>query len=103
MPKYERMEDLPPVIQRLLKERGWTYPPSKEMKREWREARERLDGAFCSDPEVLEMRYEEDRPSWWVKLKSDPERYRRWKEEATKRYQEWKKRKEQEKEQGNAR
>ncbi len=102
VPKAERLEDLPPKIQELLKKRGWTWPPTEEMRREWREAWEQIACFPPTDPEVLEMVWEEDRPNWWVRLKSDPEAYRRWKEEATKRYQQWKAQQEQKKGEGDA-
>jgi hypothetical protein len=86
----KKMEDLPPVIQELMKKRGWTYPPSEEMKREWREAGERAAGSVHVDPEVLEMIWEEDQTCWQYRWKeTDPEGYRRWKEEATARYRRW--------------
>jgi hypothetical protein len=102
--KYERMEDLPPVLQELLKKRGWTYPPSEEMKKEWREAAERFCGSVHTDPEIVEAMWEEDNPGWFREWKEKhPAEYRRWKEEATARYQQWQRQQEQEKEQGNAR
>ena len=86
----KKMEDLPPVIQELMKKRGWTYPPSTEMKREWREAAERFVGSVHVDPEVLEMIWEEDPTCWQYRWKeTDLEGYRRWKEEATERYRRW--------------
>ncbi|MCX7778592.1 MAG: hypothetical protein N2381_11175, partial [Armatimonadetes bacterium] len=60
MPKAKRLEDLPPKIQELLKKRGWTYPPTEEMKRQWREAAKQFDGALRTPPEVLEELAEED-------------------------------------------
>jgi hypothetical protein len=76
--KYERMEDLPPILQQLLKEKGWTYPPSEAMKRKWREARERFAGKTHIPLEALiEMAHEEGE---WEKL--------RWYEEQLKKQQE---------------
>jgi len=84
------MEDLPPVIQELMKKRGWTYPPSEEMKREWHEAGERAAGSVHVDPEVLEMIWEQEDPGRYYRWKeTNPEGYRRWKEEATERYRRW--------------
>lgn len=95
MPKAKRLEDLPPKIQELLKKRGWTFPPTEEMKREWREAAKQFDGSLHTDPEVLEMMWEEEKPDWLRRWKEqDPEGYRRWKEEATKRYLQWKRQQE---------
>ncbi len=61
MPKgYKRMEDLPPVLQQLLRERGWTYPPTEEMKREWDEAAERFVGKTHIPHEALAEMERED-------------------------------------------
>lgn len=43
---------LPPQILEQLKERGWTWPPTEEMKRQWREAHEQFVDTSPTDPEV---------------------------------------------------
>jgi len=99
-----REVEISPTIEALLKKRGWTFPPTDEMVQEWREARERSAGSIHTDPEVMEARWEEDKPGWLREWKEkDPDGYRRWKEEATERYQRWKRQQEQEKERTHAR
>lgn len=44
--------ELPPQIMEQLKKKGWTWPPTEEMKRQWREAREKFCGSMSMDPEV---------------------------------------------------
>jgi hypothetical protein len=61
------MEDLPPVLQQLLKEKGWTYPPTEEMKREWDEAAERVVGKTHIPLEALIEMARED--GEWEKLR----------------------------------
>ena len=56
--------EIPPKIDELLKKRGWTFPPTDEMVREWREAREHSAGSVHTDPAVVEARWEEDKPGW---------------------------------------
>jgi len=55
----KRLEDLPPKIQEALKRKGWTYPPTEEMKRQWREAWERIIGKDDTEPELLEELWRE--------------------------------------------
>jgi hypothetical protein len=43
---------LPPQIMEQLKKKGWTWPPTEDMKRRWREIDERLAGSMHMDPEV---------------------------------------------------
>jgi len=57
--KPKRLEDLPPKIQEALKRRGWTYPPTEEMKRQWKEAWERIIGRDETDPDLLEELWRE--------------------------------------------
>lgn len=44
--------ELPPQIMELLKKKGWTWPPTEEMKKQWLEAHEQLSGSMHMDPEV---------------------------------------------------
>lgn len=46
--------ELPPNIMELLKKKGWTWPPTEEMKKQWKEADERLCGCIHVDPENWE-------------------------------------------------
>jgi hypothetical protein len=55
-----REVEIPPKIEELLKKRGWTFPPTEEMKREWREAAKRFDGSLRTGREVLEELAKED-------------------------------------------
>jgi len=56
----KRLEDLPPKIQEAMKRKGWTYPPTEEMKRQWKEAWERIIGrGSTEDPELLEELWRE--------------------------------------------
>ena len=55
----KRLEDLPPKIQEALKRKGWTYPPTEEMKRQWKEAWERIIGRDETDPDLLEELWRE--------------------------------------------
>ncbi len=48
-----REVEISPTIEALLKKRGWTFPPTEEMRREWREAGERLAGSLSTPYEVL--------------------------------------------------
>ncbi|MFA0735989.1 MAG: hypothetical protein OGMRLDGQ_002489 [Candidatus Fervidibacter sp.] len=57
--KPKRLEDLPPKIQEALKRKGWTYPPTEEMKRQWKEAWERIIGRDETDPDLLEELWRE--------------------------------------------
>jgi hypothetical protein len=57
--KPKRLEDLPPKIQEALKRKGWTYPPTEEMKRQWKEAQEELAGCLDTDPDLLEELWRE--------------------------------------------
>jgi hypothetical protein len=50
---------LPPKIQEALKRKGWTYPPTEEMKRQWKEAWERIIGRDETDPDLLEELWRE--------------------------------------------
>ena len=43
---------LPPQIMEQLKKKGWTWPPTEEMKKQWREADQRLAGSMHMEPEV---------------------------------------------------
>jgi hypothetical protein len=44
---------LPPQIQKLLKKKGWTWPPDEKLKAEMHEAWEKLSGCWQTDPQVL--------------------------------------------------
>jgi hypothetical protein len=55
-----REVEISPKIEALLKKRGWTFPPTEEMKREWREAGERSAGSLHTPPEVWEELEKED-------------------------------------------
>jgi hypothetical protein len=57
--KPKRLEDLPPKIQEALKRKGWTYPPTEEMKRQWKKAQEELAGCLDTDPDLLEELWRE--------------------------------------------
>jgi len=57
--KPKRLEDLPPKIREALKRKGWTYPPTEEMKRQWKEAWERIIGRDETDPDLLEELWRE--------------------------------------------
>ena len=57
--KPKRLEDLPPKVQEALKRKGWTYPPTEEMKRQWKEAQEELAGCLDTDPDLLEELWRE--------------------------------------------
>jgi len=96
--------EIPPKIEELLKKRGWSFPPTDEMVREWRDALNRSAGSIHTDPDVVEARWEEDKPGWLREWKeNDLEGYRRWRQEATERYHRWKMQQEPEKERRNAR
>ncbi|MFA0740742.1 MAG: hypothetical protein DFNUSKGM_000849 [Candidatus Fervidibacter sacchari] len=55
----KRLEDLPPKIQEALKRKGWTYPPTEEMKRQWKKAQEEMAGCLDTDLELLEELWRE--------------------------------------------
>jgi hypothetical protein len=55
-----REVEIPPKIEALLQKRGWTFPPTDEMVREWREAGERSAGSIHTPPEVWEELAKED-------------------------------------------
>jgi hypothetical protein len=57
--KPKRLEDLPPKLQEALKRKGWTYPPTEEMKRQWKEAWDRIIGRDSTDPEIMEELWQE--------------------------------------------
>ena len=57
--KPKRLEDLPPKIQDALKRKGWTYPPTEEMKQQWKEVQEDLAGCLDTDPDLLEELWRE--------------------------------------------
>jgi len=44
---------LPPQIQKLLKKKGWTWPPDEKLKAEMHEAWERLSGSTATPPHIL--------------------------------------------------
>jgi bifunctional DNA-binding transcriptional regulator/antitoxin component of YhaV-PrlF toxin-antitoxin module len=44
---------LPPNIQELLREKGWTWPPDGKLKAEIREASEKFVGGIKMDKEVI--------------------------------------------------
>ncbi|MBI1925112.1 hypothetical protein HYR99_12795 [Candidatus Poribacteria bacterium] len=50
--------NLPPQIQKLLKEKGWTWPPDEKLKKQIHEAMERSSGSLHVReedlPELLE-------------------------------------------------
>ncbi len=54
MSKFPKWEDLPPKIQEAWKRKGWPYPPTEELLKQWREAWERIIGKEDTEPEVLE-------------------------------------------------
>jgi hypothetical protein len=70
MPK--RLEDLPPKIQELLKQKGWTYPPDEKLKQQWKESWERLKGRGRTDPELLEEIYREMGWTWFERKERIP-------------------------------
>ncbi|MFA0783157.1 hypothetical protein [Fervidibacter sacchari] len=70
----KRLEDLPPKIQEAMKRKGWTYPPSEEMKRQWKEADERLIGRVATEPDLLEELYREMGWNWLERAKKLPRR-----------------------------
>ena len=43
---------LPPQIMEQLRTKGWTWPPSDAMKRQWREARSQFLDTAPIDPDV---------------------------------------------------
>ena len=43
---------LPPLIMEQLKKKGWTWPPTEERRRQFREARAQFVGSMHMDPEV---------------------------------------------------
>jgi predicted nucleic acid-binding protein len=47
------------LIQEALKRKGWTYPPTEEMKRQWKEAWDRIIGRGSTDPEIMEELWRE--------------------------------------------
>jgi hypothetical protein len=55
--KPKRLEDLPPKLQEALKRKGWTYPPTEEMKRQWRDANKRMAGRVATDPALMRELY----------------------------------------------
>jgi len=55
----KRFEDLPPKIQEALKRKGWTYPPTEEMKRQWKKVQEEMAGCLDTDLELLEELWRE--------------------------------------------
>jgi hypothetical protein len=58
-------KDFPPNIQELLKKRGWTWPPTEEMKREWDEVIKRSAGSLHMDPEISRQIWLEMRGHYW--------------------------------------
>ena len=44
---------LPLQIQKLLKKKGWTWPPDENLKAEMHEAWKKLSGCWQTDPQVL--------------------------------------------------
>lgn len=64
MPKYEKMEDLPPKIQEALKRKGWSWPPSEKELKEREEAAKRLAGSIYIDPDILKEIYREMGWTW---------------------------------------
>jgi hypothetical protein len=43
----------PPQIRRLLKKKGWTWPPDEKLKAEMHEVWKRLSGCWHTEPQVL--------------------------------------------------
>jgi hypothetical protein len=78
-----REVEIPPKIEALLKKRGWTFPPTEEMKRSWREAAERFDGSLHTGREVLEELAKEDRVLYHI-LQIKKEQQEREKEKSCK-------------------
>ncbi|MBI1929634.1 hypothetical protein HYR99_35975 [Candidatus Poribacteria bacterium] len=58
-------KDFPPQIQELLKKRGWTWPPTEEMKKEWDEAIKRSAGMLHLDRENSRQIWLEMRGHYW--------------------------------------
>ncbi|MCS7192734.1 MAG: hypothetical protein NZ937_07125 [Armatimonadetes bacterium] len=59
MPKFPKWEDLPPKIQEAWKRKGWPYPPTEELLKQWKEAWERIIGEDDTEPELLEELWRE--------------------------------------------
>jgi hypothetical protein len=53
------MKDLPPLIQELLKKKGWPWPPDEKLKAQFRETIKNAAGSIHTDPSILEELYRE--------------------------------------------
>ena len=59
------LKEFPTQIQELLKKRGWAWPPTEEMKKEWEEVAEKAAGSIHGEPEINRETWLQLRGHYW--------------------------------------
>jgi len=51
----QKLQNLPPNIQKLLEKKGWTWPPDEKLRKQIREAMDNMCGSLHTPPDILKQ------------------------------------------------